>query len=157
VRRHSPNGQFVAPPAPSVRVLPGLTRADRLLDPAAYCATEKRVVEVCLKDGLSAADKLAMARWIAAMPEVEAYHFVSKVEALRRFRNMYGQKIVYNLPVNPLPASSEILVREQADIAIVARRFYGDPMVDNAPGTHNGVPAWGGSALLSRSPSPSEP
>jgi cell division protein FtsX len=135
-------------------VLPGLSAGDRKQDPAAYRAAQDRVVEVFLKDGLSAADKLAMARRIAAMPEVEAYHFVSKAEALRRFGERFGKRIVANLPINPLPASFEILVREQTDVVTVAQRFYHDPMVDNAPGLHDGVQARGGSSLPKASPSP---
>jgi cell division protein FtsX len=98
-----------------------------------------RVVEVFIKDGTQRAKKQAMAERIAAMPEVEAYAFVTKAQALARFRRRFGERITENLPVNPLPASFEILVREIGDVARVADRFYEDPIVDNDPGTHNGV------------------
>jgi hypothetical protein len=97
-------------PAPSVSALPGNADA-------------ARIVTVFIKDGASAAQKLAMAHQIAQMPEVEAYHFVTKREALDRFAKRFGEDIVANLPVNPLPASFQILVRNQADVAVVARRF----------------------------------
>lgn len=80
-----------------------------------------------------------MAAEIAAMSEVEAYHFVSKRETLDRFRDRFAEKIVANLPFNPLPATFEILVRDRANVVPVARRFYDNPVVDNDPGTHNGV------------------
>ena len=82
-----------------------------------------------------------MAERIAAMPEVVAYHYVTKAEALKRFA-AYSEriaKVTENLPINPLPASFEILVREGEDVTAVARRFYDDPLVFNDPGTHNGV------------------
>ena len=141
-------------PAASASVLPGLSPADRAQDPAAYRAARERVVEVFLKNGQPAAAKLAMAQRIAAMPEVEAYHFVSKAEALRRFGKRFGERIVANLPINPLPASFEILVHDPADLIAVAKRFYHDPMVDNDPGTHDAVRPWSGSILLQASPAP---
>jgi len=140
-------------PAVSVSALPGFSEADREQDLSAYLAVQARAIEVFIRDGTSASDKLAMAREIAAMPEVEAYHFVSKSEALAQFKDRFGERIVANLPMNPLPASFEILVRDQADTAKVAQRFYDDPIVDNDPGTHNGVKAGNGSSIPAPSPS----
>jgi hypothetical protein len=38
-----------------------------------------------------------------------------------------------------LPASFEIVVKTRSDVLPVARRFFNDPLVDNDPGTHDGV------------------
>ena len=141
-------------PAASVTALPGLSEQDRKADPAAFNETALRVVDVFIKDGTPRAKKLAMAERIAAMPEVEAYTFVTKAEALARFSKRFGQRITKNLPVNPLPASFEILVREIGDVARVADRFYDDPIVDNDPGTHNGVKRAADPLLESGVPSP---
>jgi len=127
-------------PAVSVSVLP----AD--VEPA-------RIVTVFIRDRASAAQKLAMSREIAQMPEAEAYHFVSKREALDSFAAEFPDQDFANLPVNPLPASFQIVVRDQADVASVARRFYDDPIVANSPGTHDGVQV-GGSIPGAASPSP---
>ena len=136
----SPESAPTSPrPAVSVTALPGLTEQDHKADPAAYRETGLRVVQVFIKDGMPRAEKQAMAERIAAMPEVEAYTFVTKAQALARFRKRFGERIVENLPVNPLPASFEILVRDISDVVRVAERFYEDPIVDNDPGTHNGV------------------
>jgi len=126
-------------PAPSVSVLPGLSAADLENDPRAYHETASRLVNVFIKDGTPGPKKQAMAQRIAAMPEVVAYHYVTKREALKRFAKRFGERIVANLPINPLPASFEILVRDRALAVTVARRFFNDPIVDNDPHTHNGV------------------
>ena len=69
----------------------------------------------------------------------ESVHYISKEEALRRFEQRFGPRIVNNLPINPLPASFEIQVKNANDVDTVAQRFFKDPTVDNDPGTHNGV------------------
>ena len=112
-----------------------------------------RVVTVFLRDRASGAQKLAMAEKIAQMPEVQAYRFVSKREALESFAAQYPDLDVSNLPVNPLPASFQIVVRDGVDAASVAERFYDDPIVANTPGTHDGVTV-GGSTPGFASPSP---
>jgi hypothetical protein len=112
-----------------------------------------RIINVFIKDGASAAEKLAMAHQIAQMPEVEAYHFMTKREALDSYAKRSGLNAA-NLPVNPLPASFQIVVRDQADVAAVARRFYDNPIVFSDPGTHNGVQSSGGSPPGAASLSP---
>lgn len=112
-----------------------------------------RIIIVFIRDHTSAAKKLAFAEEIAQMPEVEAYHFVSKREALEHFAEQYGEDITTNLPINPLPASFEIVVRDGVDVESVARRFYDDPIVWSDPGTHNGVQV-GGTVPGAPSPSP---
>lgn len=98
-----------------------------------------RTIEVFIKDDLTRAEREAMAAEIAAMPEVELYHFVSKREALRRFKREFGDRITVDWSSNPLPASFEILVRESDQVRTVARRFFDDPRVGNTPGTHDAV------------------
>ena len=71
--------------------------------------------------------------------EVKSYKYISKDEALRRFRERFGERIVANLPINPLPASYKIQVKDANQVDAVAAKFFNDPMVDNDPGTHNGV------------------
>lgn len=128
-------------PAASVAVLPGLSAEDFAEDPSTYKKVAERVINVFLKDGSSRKARAAMAERIAAMPEVVAYHYVTKAEALKRFA-AYSEriaKVTENLPINPLPASFEILVGDGEDVIAVARRFYDDPLVDSDPDTHNGV------------------
>lgn len=128
-------------PAPSVSAIPGLTHADFQNDPTAYHQTLARLVQVFLNDGVSRAKKRAMAQRIAAMPEVVAYHYVSKAEAFERFKARFPKRSIANLTINNnlLPASFDILVRDRAEVVAVARRFFHDPNVNNFPGTHDGV------------------
>ena len=56
-----------------------------------------------------------------------------------RFRKRFGERIVANLPINPLPASYQIQVKNADRVDEVAAQFFNDPTVDNDPGTHNGV------------------
>jgi hypothetical protein len=135
-----------SPPAPSPHPAVSVSAL-----PASAEAT--RVITVFIRDRASAAEKLAMAHEIAQMPEVEAYHFVTKRAALDSFAKKYSDIDVSNLPVNPLPASFQVLVRDQADVASVARRFYDNPIVYSSPGTHDGVQV-GGSIPGAPSPSP---
>lgn len=99
-----------------------------------------RMVEVFLKD-LTRAESQSMATEVAAMPEVEAYHFVSKAEALKRF-SKYNELATKGMTAknNPLPPSFEILLKKGTDVAAFAHTFYKDPRVANsASGTTDGV------------------
>jgi cell division protein FtsX len=120
--------------------LPGynLFATKRSRDETAY----RRVIVVFIRNGTPSAAVAAMTRQIVAMPEIEAYHFATKREALAALRRQLGADanlILKNMKGNPLPASFQLLVRDRAEIADVARRFCDNPIVDNDPGTRNGV------------------
>jgi len=97
------------------------------------------MIEVFIKDAATPEQTQALERKIQGMNEVKSYKYISKDEALRRFRERFGERIVANLPINPLPASYEIQVKDADRVDSVARQFFDDPTVDNDPGTHNGV------------------
>ncbi|MCX6372702.1 MAG: permease-like cell division protein FtsX [Actinobacteria bacterium] len=97
------------------------------------------MIEVFIKDEASSEQTQALERKIQGMSEVKSYKYISKEEALRRFRERFGERIVANLPINPLPASYEIQVKDADRVDAVAQAFFDDPTVDNDPGTHNGV------------------
>ncbi len=113
------------------------------LDQGATSLKNRVLIEVFIKDEVNSDDAQVkqLEAKIRAMPEVkqESVRYISKDEALRRFEEKFGQTITDNLPRNPLPASYEIQVNDPDDVDKVASRFFDDPMVDNAPGTHNGV------------------
>lgn len=121
-------------PAPSVSALPPAQDSQGRLTDAAF-----RVIKIFLKDSVTREERDAMAAEIAAMPEVEAYEFVSKAEALERFREQFGEEIAVSVSDNPLPASFGILLKTGEDVRSVARRFFDDPRVESTPGTHDGV------------------
>jgi len=140
------------PPTPAglVTALPGLAPADKKQDPVVYRAVQRRVLSVFIADGTTPDELRGMAVRIAEMPEVVAYQYVSKREALERAKRMLerARGSVPPMAGASFPASFDILLRSVADLPIVAARFYDDPLVDNDPGTHNGVLARGGSTLL---------
>ncbi len=112
---------------------------DRNLDRGATSLKNRVTIEVFIKDEAGPEGQQALEQKIAAMPEVKSFTFISKDEALDRFKERYGERIVQNLPINPLPASFEIQVHDADQVETVAKRFFDDPNVDNDEGTTNGV------------------
>ncbi|MBF8289211.1 MAG: Cell division protein FtsX [Chloroflexi bacterium] len=71
---------------------------------------------------------------IEALPEVRAVQFVSKEEALRRFRESRAaqgeEDLTRYLDANPLQASLEVKLRDPADFGAVMEQLRADPVVD---------------------------
>ena len=109
------------------------------LNQGATSLKNRVMIEVFIKDEATEEEKAALEQKIQAIPEVKSYKYISKDEALKRFRERFGERIVANLPINPLPASYEIQVNDANQVDAVAAKFFDDPAVDNDPGTHNGV------------------
>jgi len=109
------------------------------LNQGATSLKNRVLIEVFIKDGATDEQKATLEQRIQSIPEIKSYQYISKDEALRRFRKRFGERIVQNLPINPLPASYEIQVKDANQVDGVARQFFDDPAVDNDPGTHNGV------------------
>jgi cell division transport system permease protein len=109
------------------------------LNQGATSLKNRVMIEVFIRDEATPAQTQALERKIQGMDEVKSYKYISKEEALRRFRERFGERIVANLPINPLPASYEIQVKDADRVDSVAQQFFDDPRVDNDPGTHNGV------------------
>ena len=109
------------------------------LNQGATSLKNRVMIEVFIRDDATPAQTQALERKIQGMNDVKSYKYISKEEALRRFRERFGERIVANLPINPLPASYEIQVKDADRVDAVAQAFFDDPTVDNDPGTHNGV------------------
>jgi cell division transport system permease protein len=112
---------------------------DRNLNSGATNLKNRVKIEVFIKDAATQQQILDMQDRIKAMPEVKSWDFVTKEEALKRFIERYGNAIVSQLTGNPLPASFEIKVKNADQVDAVAARFFSDAIVDNSPGTHDGV------------------
>ena len=100
------------------------------------------MIEVFIKDNSTPDQVAALQHKIDALKsqgQVKSYTYVSKEQALAIFRKRFGERIVANLPINPLPASYQIQVQDTNNVDKVAALFFNDPTVDNDPGTHNGV------------------
>jgi cell division transport system permease protein len=123
----------------STAILGAVLVTDRNLDRGATSLKNRVTIEVFIKDEAGPEGQQALEQKIAAMPEVKSFTYISKDEALERFKERYGDRIVQNLPINPLPASFEIQVNDADQVETVAQRFFDDPNVDNDKGTTNGV------------------
>ncbi len=79
--------------------------------------TSAAEMSVYLEDGASEAERGAIERAIAAEPAVLGREFVSKAEALRRFRRTFGElgAALDSVGDNPLPASFELRVAAGPD------------------------------------------
>lgn len=101
----------------------------------------KLEIEVFIKNTASPEEIGQLGDEIRVMPEVKEVVYISKEEALERLRqSLKGHEDVLEaLSGNPLPPSYEILLKDPAKIEEVASRFFDNPVVDNSPGTHDGV------------------
>jgi cell division transport system permease protein len=95
---------------------------------------QKVQVEADLFDNATAAQVSGLVATTSAMPEVTEVRFVSKEEALRRFREARAaqgeEDLTRYLEVNPLHASLEISLRSPADYAVVSEALREAPIVE---------------------------
>jgi cell division transport system permease protein len=86
-----------------------------------------------LNDGVSSADLGDVQARLTAKPEVRSVEYVSKEEALRRYREQrvaQGQQdFTQFLPENPLPASLEVKLRKPDDYHTIADFLQAEPVV----------------------------
>src|SRR5665647_754263 len=111
------------------------------LNQGATSLKNRVMIEVFIKDDATPEQTQSLERKIQGMNDVKnhGYKYISKEEALARFRERFGERIISNLSINPLPASYEVQVKDADRVDSVAQQFFNDPTVDNDPGTHNGV------------------
>ena len=112
------------------------------LNQAGSSLKNRVLIEVFIKDAATEQQTSALEQKIQALQDagvVKHYEYISKAEALKRFELKFGSRITQNLPINPLPASYEIQVKDANQVDAVAAKFFTDPAVDNDPGTHDGV------------------
>jgi hypothetical protein len=127
--------------SPTPQIAPSVA-ATSLPDPATSSVLQARIISIFLIDPMRPKQRAQLANQIARMSGVQESAFVFKKPALQRFKKRLGKNdsiVVVGLPTNPLPASFEIVVKTRSDVLPVARRFFNDPLVDNDPGTHDGV------------------
>lgn len=76
-------------------------------------------VSVYLKDGISASERAAVEEVLKPGDLITAREFVSKDEALKRFKQTFGElaSAVDSVGGNPLPVSYEVRLRDTADAA----------------------------------------
>ena len=94
---------------------------------------ERKVeVTVFIKDGVTAEQTGALQKEIAGWSEVKTATYVSKDQALARFKQdmKAHPEIWQTLDTNPLPASIEISLKDPAQATAVADRLQGRPQID---------------------------
>ena len=86
-----------------------------------------------LHDNIKDSDRLDLIARLGAMPEVRSVDYVSKAQALERYRQeraAQGQDDLTSfLPTNPLPASLEVKLRTPEDYRTVAGFLQVEPIV----------------------------
>jgi cell division transport system permease protein len=95
---------------------------------------QKVEVVADLRDGTTQLGVDEIQAKLLAMPEVRDVAYVSKDEALRRFRenrtNQGEEDLTRYLETNPLHASFEVKLRNAADFAVVADALTAEPNVE---------------------------
>ena len=95
---------------------------------------EKVGVVADLDDGAASSEVIALQADLSALPEVRGVEYISKAEALRRYREereAQGQEdFTPYLPENPLPASLEVKLRSPEDYRVVADFLTVAPIID---------------------------
>ena len=97
------------------------------LNQGATSLKNRVLIEVFIKDDAPDEQKAALEQKIQQLQEqgvVKSYTYISKDEALKRFEDRFGPRIVQNLPINPLPASYEIQVKDANQVDAVAQKFF---------------------------------
>jgi len=94
---------------------------------------EKVGVVADLHDGATAAEISTTEAKVGALPEVRSVEYVSKEEALRRYREKRvangEQDLTSYLANNPLPASIEVKLRRPEDYRAIADVLKAEPIV----------------------------
>jgi cell division transport system permease protein len=94
---------------------------------------ERKVeVTVFIKDDVSADQTASLQKEIMGWSEVKTATYVSKEQALERFKQdmKAHPEIWQSLDTNPLPASIEVALKDPAQATIVATRLQGRPQID---------------------------
>jgi cell division transport system permease protein len=95
---------------------------------------QKVEVVADLKDSAAQADVQVLEQRVAALPEVSDVTYVSKDEALKRFRDARAaqgeEDLTAYLDANPLHASLEVKLRNPTDFGAINDALAGDPSVE---------------------------
>lgn len=90
-------------------------------------------IEAFLVDGASFTTVQALQDRIISWAEVKDVKYISKEEALERFKQLYKDQpdMWKNLSGNPLPASYQITLKNPRDVEKVASRLRKEPVVES--------------------------
>jgi cell division transport system permease protein len=108
---------------------------DRNLNQGTNSLKNRILIKVFISDQATQAQQDALLQLIKNTNEIKKYDYVSKDEALKRYEKTLPpelqQQVLQNLPTNPLPASYEVQVKNANQVDAVAKKFMGNPAVDD--------------------------
>jgi cell division transport system permease protein len=86
---------------------------------------DKVSVQIFLKDGAATEDVEALQAWLLSDEMVDTVNYVSKEQALERFKEeMAGSpEIVENIRENPLPASLDVTLRDPREVQMMVDKI----------------------------------
>ncbi|HET6497593.1 MAG TPA: permease-like cell division protein FtsX [Coriobacteriia bacterium] len=86
---------------------------------------DKVSIQIFLKDGAATEDVEALQAWLLDDAMIESVNYVSKEEALERFREeMAGSpELVENIRENPLPASLDVTLNDSRQVEAMAEKI----------------------------------
>ncbi len=90
---------------------------------------QKVSISIFMKDGAAPADVQALQGDMQKDPRVDSVSYVSKTQALERFkeRTKNSPQLVEQLRGNPLPASFEVKLKDPRQVAAVVKTIKADP------------------------------
>ena len=113
---------------------------DRNLSQGTTSLKNRILIRVFISDKATPQQVDTLRQLISATSEIKKAEYVSKDEALKRYKKMMGPEakfILENLTSNPLPASFDVQVKDTNQVDAVAAKFIGNPAVDdNVPGSN---------------------
>ena len=87
-------------------------------------------IQIFLKDGAAVPDVDALQKKLVADPLVKSVDYVSKEEALERFKQDMASspEIVQNIRGNPLPASIDLTLKNPREVEVMVAKIKTDPL-----------------------------
>lgn len=87
-------------------------------------------IQIFLKDGAAVPDVDALQQKLVSDPLVKSVDYVSKEEALERFKKdmATSPEIVQNIRGNPLPASLDLTLKDPREVEVTVVKIKADPL-----------------------------
>jgi len=100
--------------------------------------TKASAISVYLADNTSLAGAMEFRLHLKSDPRVSAVDYVTKDEAMARFRQLpaLDPSVIDTLGTNPLPASLDVTVKDIRDLGAIDREVRASPLVDKSPATN---------------------
>src|SRR5438270_1966023 len=100
--------------------------------------TKASAISVYLADTTPLSSAMDFKLHLEADPRVSNVTYVSKDQAMARFRDLpaLDPSVIDTLGTNPLPASLDVTVKDIRDLGAIDQEVRNSPLVDKSPATH---------------------